>query len=271
MDEPTFRAALVGDLHSAEMAPVRPAVLRTLSGWDVREFPDLGSLEEASEAGGDAPDLILVSQRWRDEYSAEEVRQAFGTFPVARWICVYGAWCESEGRHGSRWPMAVRIPLRFLEIRLATEAAVVQGRTPALPLTAARDEVFEFDTAQKFPQAPREGITIALLSPDREFKSWLSDLCRQAGYKVASSKDNAPADLLIVDLDPLTNATREALEKLKQHEPTARLMGLMGIVLPEHRSSLEGHVLVALLSKLTPAAGILEAIREATHGQGPGE
>lgn len=271
MEESTYRAALVGDLDCTEMAPIRAAVARHLSGWDIREFSGLKTFNEAGLTADYFPDLILVAQRFRDESSAEEVRRAFETFPVARFICVSGAWCESEGRHGSRWPMAVRIPLRFLEIRLATEAAVVEGKTPALPLTAARDEVFDFDTDQKRPLAPREGITVAILSPDRELRQWLADLCREAGYSASSKNESMPADVLIVDLDPLTKATRDLLKKLKQEQPASRMVGLMGVVLPEDRNSLQNHVLVALLSKLTPVAGLLEAIREASHGFGPGE
>jgi hypothetical protein len=266
MDDPPFRAALVGNFDSSEMAAIRPAVFRLLSGWEVREFSGLEELNAAAQTAGDFPDLILVSQRFRDEYSAEAVRQGLGNYPVARWICVCGAWCESEGRHGSRWPMAVRIPLRFLETRLASEAAVIQGQTPALPFTASRDEVFEFDTAQKFPLAPEAGIKVCVLSPDKEFAAWLSDLCRQAGYQVIPMKDSLPVNVLIVDLDPLTNATKEEIQRFKEHQPTARLMGLMGILLPEDRVSPQSGVLVALLPKLAPAAEILNVVREASQG-----
>ncbi len=238
MDERTFRAALVGNFDFPEMVPVREAVLRQLSGWEVREFPGLGELTEAAQSAGDYPDLISVSQRLRDEYSADEVRQGLGTFPVTRWICVYGAWCESEGRHGSRWPMAVRVPVRSLETRLAIEAWVVRGQTPALPLTAARDEVFEFDTDRRFPHAPREGLTIGVFSPDKAYREWLSDLCRQAGYGVVSPKENMPKDVLIVDLDPFTDSTRERLERLKQANPKAWILGLKGMVLPEDQGML---------------------------------
>jgi hypothetical protein len=253
------------------MAPVRSAILRHLAGWDIREFSDLGALQQAGQAAGYFPDLILVSQRYRDEYSAEDVHLGFETFPVARWICVYGPWCESEGRHGSRWPMAVRIPLRFLETRLTTEASVIQGQTPALPLTAARDEVFEFDSAQRLPSAPGEGIAVAVLSPDKELAGWLADLCREAGYVVHSTQDNRPADVLIVDLDPVTPATRELLQRLKQEQPKSRMLGLLGIVLPQDRVSLSGNILVALVSKLTPAAEILRILKEASQGLGTSE
>ncbi len=261
MEEPILRAAVVGDAHSPEMAPVPEHLARSLAGWEAREFPGLGELLRDGPAEGFFPDLVLVCQRWRDEYSAHEVREGLATFPVARWICVYGAWCESEGRHGSRWPMAVRVPLRSLETRLATEAAVVRGDIPALALTAARDEVFEFDTQHKYPtwQGPQRSVMIH--SPDRRVGEWLSDLCRDAGLRVvASFEESETLDIVVWDLDPLTEEVQAEIRRQRQQHPEARWLGLMGLAPPEVVADLKSEGIDEVLPKLAPAAQILSQI-----------
>ena len=109
---------------------------------------------------------MVVCQHWRDEYADEDVQKALEILPLARWICVSGAWCESEGRHGSRWPAAVRVPISSLTARLAFEANVVRGKTPALALTAGRDEIFEFDSLLSFPHDFGGSLTVGIDSPD---------------------------------------------------------------------------------------------------------
>jgi hypothetical protein len=269
MEEIVFRAAVVGDCHSTEMSPVRTAVARSLSSWDVREFRGLSELITDGPGDGFFPDLVLLCQRWRDEYSAREVRDALAAFPVARWICVFGAWCESEGRHGSRWPMAVRIPVGFVGTRLATEAAVVQGDIPALALTAARDEVFEFDTQQQpFPKHQAAEIPVAILSPDRELRSWLSDLCRQGGLVPEFQMESPDSPTIqIIDLDPFTQEMRDQIRRLKQQRPEARILGLLGLITPEVVREVQNEGVEAVLSKLTPAAQLLDRVLELAHPQ----
>ena len=269
MHEPVFRAALVGDAHSAEMSLVPEAAARHLRGWELREFRGLNPLLTDGPADGFFPDLVLVCQRWRDEYSAHAVREGLAQFPVARWICVYGAWCESEGRHGSRWPMAVRVPLRTLETRLATEAAVVKGDIPALALTAARDEVFEFDTQNKYPRHEGSEVRVAIHSPDRELRGWLSDLCSQAGLTVDSPPgESGSARIVIADFDPLTEATRVQLRAQRQNNPESKVVALLGLAPPEVIKDLETEGVAKVVSKLSPAAQILAEILEFAQGDG---
>jgi hypothetical protein len=270
MDEPTFRAALVGDSRSGEFSLVRPIITRKLPAWEVREYEGLTQLLAPGSTDGFFPDLVMVCQSWRDEYSADQVRAGLANFPVSRWICVYGAWCESEGRHGSHWPMAVRVTMSALETRLAHEAAVVQGRIPALPLTAARDEVFEFDAQSRFPKPAGPGIWVAIHGPDRAWRTCLSDLCRQAGIGVFEDR-NTSAPLHIVDLDPFTPAMRSSLGQLQQREPSAKILGLKGLVFPEDRRELQAEGVQAVLSKLTPVGQILDTILMLGQGQQQGE
>ncbi len=265
MDESSFRGAVVGEMHAAEMRSVREAVARELDGWEIRTFPDLSDLIACIRAESFFPDLVIVGQLWRDEYAAEEVQTAFEVLPLARWICVCGAWCESEGRHGSRWPAAVRIPISAWENRLILEADVVRGDTTALALTAARDEIVEFENRSPFPQLASANRLIAVNSPDREFQAWLAGLCRSAGLSVMDFdvplEDAAQHfDVGIVDLDPFTPEREHQFESLRQRHPEARFVIVLGIVYPEDHERLGKSGRAVVLSKLTPATVLLEVI-----------
>ena len=92
------------------------------------------------------PDLVIVCQSWPDEFSASEVTLALCRWPLALWVCCYGAWCASDGRTRSIWPISVRVPVEEAEGRLNHVWRVLTGqRDEPLPLTASRDEAFEFD------------------------------------------------------------------------------------------------------------------------------
>ena len=237
-----------------------------MDSWEIREFPKLSELTACVPAESYFPDLVIVCQHWRDEYAAEEVRKAFEILPLARWICVSGAWCESEARHGSRWPAAVRVPMSGWDNRLALEADVVRGNTPALALTAARDEIFEFDNRLPFPQCSAANRTVSLRSPDREFQSWLADLCRSAGLSVSEAESGEPIDVGIVDLDPLTVEREEDLRALRQRHPHAKFLVILGLVHPEDHHRLETAGAAVVLSKLTPAAVLLGTIEQLSGG-----
>ncbi len=92
------------------------------------------------------PDLVIICQSWPDEFPAAEVTSAFGRWPLALWVCCYGAWCASDGRTRSIWPISVRVSVSEAEPRLSHVWRVLtEQRGEPLPLTASRDEAFEFD------------------------------------------------------------------------------------------------------------------------------
>ena len=67
-------------------------------------------------------------------------------WPLTLWVCCYGAWCDSDGRTRSIWPISVRVPVSEAERRLNRVWQVLtEQRGEPLPLTASRDEAFEFD------------------------------------------------------------------------------------------------------------------------------
>jgi hypothetical protein len=138
-------------------------------------------------------------------------------------------------------------------------------------LTAARDEVFEFDAQLKFPKQAGQDIRVAILSPDRELRSWLRDLCLQAGFGISDAAWDESARILIVDLDPFTQAVKAKLDRFQQQPGRGKILALKGMVSPEDPRQLQGEGVDAVLSKLTPAAQLLETVRRLSQGQEHGE
>jgi hypothetical protein len=97
-----------------------------------------------------AADLIVVCQSWSDEYTAREVTALLSAAPLARLLCVYGRWCDSDGRTRNIWPLAVRVPAVEFEARLQREINVLEGRDAPLPLTATRTEIFAVQSRRAF-------------------------------------------------------------------------------------------------------------------------
>src|SRR6266478_2313160 len=92
-------------------------------------------------AGGEGwhPDLIVVLQSWSDQFSESDVHDLIAHCPLARIVCCFGPWCDSDGRTRSIWPLAVRVPVAAASTRLERELALLQHHQSAsrpLPLTA---------------------------------------------------------------------------------------------------------------------------------------
>ena len=150
------RILLLGDSTLPEIHPVVEALSRLSPAAEARSVRSIAEAAERCGHGGWHPDLVVVWQHWPDEFSPSEVDRLFRKFPLARFICCYGAWCASDGRTRSIWPLAVRVPLSEAEDRLCRELAVLRGELAPLPLTASRDEIFAFDTSEATRGTARE-------------------------------------------------------------------------------------------------------------------
>lgn len=108
-------------------------------GWSVELF---SSVEETDTT--DSPAMVVALQDWSEQYSVASINRLIGNvMPQGRLLCVYGSWCESDGRNGDRWPHAVRVPARLAPERFQRELESISRNESALPLTAGRDERFE--------------------------------------------------------------------------------------------------------------------------------
>lgn len=257
MDEPGFQAALIASEQTVEMEPVRDAVQQELADWPVHEYCGLRAFIEAVTSKNFYPDLVIVCQGWREQFVFRDIQTGLAALPVARWICVVGAWCESEGRHGSRWPLAVRQPIRSFRTRLLGEKAIVLGQRPALPITADREEIYEFDSQTEFPAISPPPTTASVNSPDRELRFWLEDVLRQAGFQLVDE----PPDLILADVDPAGPAEScSQLAVLRQKKPGVKIVALLGRGDRGTRKRLENAGADLVLSKLTPAAEFVFAL-----------
>jgi hypothetical protein len=152
-DSPALLTLLVvGDLFAPEMQVVERRVEElALGACDVRIAAKVSEALTRCSSEMWYPDLVTICQLWPDEYTAAEVRQLLGAFPLARLICCYGPWCSSDGRTRDVWPLSIRVPAAFAAQRIALELEVLAGTRWPLPLTASRDEIVLFD-----PEIPIE-------------------------------------------------------------------------------------------------------------------
>ncbi len=141
---------VVGEIARSEFVRVRDWLDQIRAASNVQTskcLPEPNGVEvEAFDTPLVDPDLVIVCQSWPEEFSAAEVTTSLGRWPLALWVCCYGAWCASDGRTRSIWPISVRVPVDEAECRLNHVWRVLtEQRNEPLPLTASRDEAFEFD------------------------------------------------------------------------------------------------------------------------------
>jgi hypothetical protein len=127
---------LLGHSQRTEFGPVHAALAN--AGLQATRLAHSSTFPDTRPAA----DLWIVCQSWPDEFSPAAVRRIVGDCAAARLVCVYGAWCASEGRSRTSWPPAVRVPVSEFTARLRFELGVIDGRVAPLPITAARDECF---------------------------------------------------------------------------------------------------------------------------------
>jgi hypothetical protein len=135
---------VLGDSSSADRQALCTSV-EEVSGTALRRAGSIADALRVASQDGWQPDLLVVCQHWSHEYTRHDVATLIQILPLVRIVCCYGPWCGSDGRSGTAWPLAVRVPITQGPARIARELEVIAGRRPPLPLTAARDEIFAFD------------------------------------------------------------------------------------------------------------------------------
>lgn len=149
---------VIGNANRSEFTSVREWLREVGSAANVQFAMSLEVPRDICAGGSGpsamCPDLVIVCQSWPDEFSTAEVTHALGRWPLALWVCCYGAWCASDGRTRAVWPISVRVPVDEAERRLNHVWQVLtEQRGEPLPLTASRDEAFEFDHCLTTPVA----------------------------------------------------------------------------------------------------------------------
>jgi hypothetical protein len=252
---------LLGDPALDEFRPAVETIRRHVPGQRVREA--IGALDLAAlvGAGGWHPDLIVVLQSWPDQFSENDVHKVLALCPLARIVCCFGPWCDSDGRTRSIWPLAVRIPLAAARRRLIRELALLENHddSPApLPLTASRAEIFESDfsvTADKSPENVRAN-TATVISPDRPFRHMLEAAARDWGYRLHESSQGGAPEVILFDADPWDARRMIILRSIRKAYPQAILVACVGFPRPDLDAALRENGADDVWFKLSPLADL---------------
>lgn len=264
-----MRLLVVGLAESPEMLPLAAALLELASTVQVDRAVHVDQAVELVESRGLYPDLVIVCQHWPDEYTIADVRQLVACAPMARLICCYGPWCESDGRNRETWPTGARIPAMLVAGRLGREIDVLLGCRSPLPLTASRDETFEFNLCNHDSKKGHSPRTIQIRTPDRELERWLGELVTFAGHECASATaertPNLATDVILWDLDPwdarrLADEFRQIQSDFAPENEAPAIIGLMGLPYPEDLVAAKSFGMKTILHKLAPSDEIVAAL-----------
>ena len=213
---------LIGSNYANESREVERVVQQVLGDCELRACNSVTAAINTIRRDDWFPDLVVVSQTWSDEFSRDEVQRLIAECAFTRMIVAYGPWCDSDGRNRSIWPLAVRMPINLLESRLKREVDVLSGRREPLPLTASRDEIFEFDRGHDELNARRTGdqkrsAEVVLSIGDRALRDSVAAQLADEGIGV--SRD---AELRIYDADVEDSETGIGLSAMPECESLGR-------------------------------------------------
>ncbi len=261
IDSPGLNILVIGAADHEEMSDIS-AWLQSLGGR-----ADVCYKAHLPQAADPAPDLIVVAQSWPDEFSSSEVNAAFGRWPLAQWVVCFGAWCESDGRTRTIWPIGLRVPARAAASRLNHVWDIVTGRRiEPLPITASRDEAFEFDSlfanSSDLAAAKRHGRNVLVVSPDAALRQWLFDLVVAwgASASVGSIDQLAAGTIVIWDVDPDWEIAIREIARLRQQRSDLCVVALAGLAHPEFVTAM--HALeVDIITKVSATAALYMSSR----------
>lgn len=234
--------------------------------WQHESFPPPADWNW--DLAGAWPDLIVLIESQPGDFGHHCVERLLQQLPLARILCCQHDWCASEGRTVGAWPEAIRIPLRAAISRLQLELEAVRGQRAPLPLTAAREEIFEYHFGQRVhsdQQSEPEASSplrarVEILSHDPAWKSTLEE------YFAASESDATEPLVQIVDLDPWSDSQ---LTQLEQPTTAARLG--ISYWCPQAENLIDRRLLSDVLSKNSPLWYVRQVVSqlaasEAAHG-----
>lgn len=243
---------------------------------NVAEFPDIKSAISESDLLNRA-DVVVVLQSWSDQFCANDVNQLIGLTLFRRLLCCYSAKCESDGRNREIWPDAARIPLRLAASVLERELSDALRGEPALPPTAARDEIFSHrmgtDHDWVLPQKI-QSLNAIVVSPDEALRRTIQDALKSASISCSSQtllthSDSANGGtvgpdprVIIHDLDPWSTIVENSIGEARRRWPAANIFGLA--TMPDGGLTVEiaDQQLSAVVPKLDLVNGLFRTLRQ---------
>lgn len=274
-DGPVFQS-LTSRMHSRSDARV------------VAEFSEIRAALRAGIGADLHADLILVFQRWSDEYVRRDVDELIGRTLFSRVFCSYGPWCVSDGRTRDIWPVAFRVPLAITESVVEMELKRFRQQREVLLPTASSEETFadrcsddsvdedsvtdrDESLRHRSPEAAAmTRQTVLAVSPDRILRDlWAQSFQGMGCTAMASSLlDEVSASrrlrispsAVIHDLDPDTDVVRESIRRVRQLFPVATLYGAATMPEAWSASDLSELGVSRVVSKLDLIHGITDAV-----------
>jgi len=221
--------------------------LQAQSDVDLREFSgELNQFLSGREHNDWHPDLLVFCEKSPGEFAANCIDDALSRHPLIRILCLQDYWSESAGRTDPVWPEAARISTRAAIPRLALELDVIQGRCGPLPLTAGRDELFEF-MQQPATRFPIRDCRVHVESTDVAWRetvlAWFAQKTTDTGI--------ARIEAIIADLDPWSAESLARLQRLRAQAPEIPIVGV-GHWLPNRHPEQLSSVLDAVVARLSP-------------------
>lgn len=204
------------------------------------------------------PDIGVICQSWSDEFSRSDVLRLFDAFPLTRWICAHGPWCDSDGRNRAIWPEAFRVPDAWIDLRLDREARVLNNSLSPLSATASPAEIFGYHYRAVEPVSVSRPV--AVMSPDRPYRLSVIRVLEEAGHAIVD--DVATCAAILWDCDPWIPLHRERLRRLNSSE--APIVGLVGLPLPDDEAEMRTDGIDIVVPKLAPAEKLLAVIEAVT-------
>jgi hypothetical protein len=259
-----IRVCVIGT-PSALTAHLPPALEALTPGIEVSWTAALSPTSTArlgSASLAMSPHVLVVLQEHPEDASPAQVRALLNTFALARLIVCCSPWCDSAGRTRDLWPAACRVPADLLLYRLHRELACVRGILPPLPLTADRDECWEFD----FAAAPTPGgrsLAVAVDSPDPAVAEWLCDALTAMDYRFVEPFD-ATADVLLYDADPWNAQRAASLAAIQRTHHGLPMVALAGYPRASVQRSLLEAGVSGVVAKLSVLSQLSRALEDAT-------
>lgn len=254
-NSPRKMVLIIGNDQTNEMRPVLDAVHEICTEAQIISFIDLQAIPNKVAF----PDLILICQNWPDEFSPNTLNDLVSRFPISRFVCSYSAWCESDGRTRTIWPLGIRVPARSVLTRLQLEWDIIQGNQDAFPLTAGRDEIFLVEAIGSVLQLNSEGNTplIQVDSGDRAYQLMLEEMIDSWGGRIARGSCSDEVDLILVDLDPWELVASQFDSQAK----SSPVIGVMGLAHPETIRAATLLGIDAVICKVAPEQELFQAVK----------
>ena len=263
-----LNALLVGTDRLDEFQPVIDFVHQHVAAGSVRIATGCAALRLLVEGQGWYPDVVVALQAWPDQFSDTDVHELIALCPLARIICCFGPWCDSDGRTRSIWPRAVRVPLAAATGRLQHEFDLLTndqaGRESPLPLTASRADTFEFDfDLPLIPRVELQGLA-EVVSPDRPWKEMMESALQRAAFRIRAPQNGESLHVVVFDADPWDAGQAATLRAIRAADRELQIVAAVGFPQCELEAELFGCGADKVWFKLAPLQSLIVEARRST-------